>query len=129
MTGRVLVTGGAGYVGAAVGRRLETAGFEVIVYDDLSTGWEAAASGELVRGDVRDRVLLARTLGRGFSAVVHCAARADIGACEEDPVGTWDVNVGGTIALLAAMAEAGCYRLVSASSAAICGDPTDVPAT
>jgi UDP-glucose-4-epimerase GalE len=129
MGDRVLVTGGAGYVGAEVGRRLETAGYEVIAWDDLSSGWEAAAPGVLVVGDVRNRVDLARALRRGFSAVVHCAGRADVARSNGDPIGTWDVNVSGTISLLAAMSDAGCDRLLFASSAAIYGDLPDLPAT
>lgn len=129
MAGRVLVAGGAGYVGSAVARRLESDGCEVIVYDDLSSGWEAAVPGEVIRGDLRDRELLLRTVGRGFSAVVHCAGWAEDGRCDADPVGAWDACVGGTLALLAAMTAAGCGHLVYASTAAICADSAEVPAT
>ena len=83
-----MVTGGAGYLGAHVGRRLEAAGHEVITRDDLSSGWAAAVSGELIQADIRDRVKLGSSLARGFSAVIHCAGCADVPRSGADPVGT-----------------------------------------
>ncbi len=126
MAERVLVTGGAGYVGSHCARRLVAEGFEVITYDDLSHGHREAAQGRLVVGDLRDRTALREAL-QGVTAVLHFAARMSVPESVSDPVGYWDVNVGGTAALLAAMGEAGCKAIVFSSTCAVYGEPPVVP--
>lgn len=120
MSNRLLVTGGAGYVGSHCARRLIQAGFEVITIDDLSQGHRQAVEGPLLVADVRDRAALRAALG-GVDAVLHFAARTSVGESQIDPVGYWEVNVGGSAALLGAMIEAGVRRLVFSSTCAVHG--------
>jgi UDP-glucose 4-epimerase len=112
---RVLVTGGRGFVGTVVAVRLAGAGHEVTT---LGRAGPLAA-------DLRDRDALARAV-EGFDAVCHLAARTRVREAVADPVGTWSVNVGGTINLLEALAAAGVARLVFASTGAVYGP--DAPA-
>lgn len=125
MTGRLLITGGAGYVGSHCARRLAGAGFEVVTVDDLSHGHRAAVSGELVVADVRDRSAMRRLLERGFDVVLHFAARMSVGESHERPLEYWDVNVAGTAALLTSMREAGVRRFVFSSTCAVHGHPPE----
>lgn len=127
MSPRALVTGGAGYVGSHCARRLVRAGFEVATVDDLSQGHRLAVSGGLVEADVRDRQALVDVLGRGFDVVLHFAALTSVGGSSQAPVDYWDVNVGGTIALLRAMAETDTRHLVVSSTCAVHGIPTRIP--
>lgn len=127
MSARVLVTGGAGYVGSHCARRLMQAGYEVVTVDDLSQGHPEAVSGELVRADLRDRSALDRLLARGFDAVLHFAARMSVGESVQDPVGYFDSNVAGTLSLLTAMRQHGCRRLVFSSTCAVHGIPEQIP--
>jgi UDP-glucose 4-epimerase len=127
MAGRVLVTGGAGYVGSHCARRLAEAGYEVVTVDDLSQGHAEAVVGELVRADLRDRARMEPLLGRGFDAVLHFAARMSVGESVADPVGYFDSNVAGTLSLLSAMRTHGCERLVFSSTCAVHGVPAQVP--
>lgn len=127
MATRVLITGGAGYVGSHCARHLIAQGYEVVVVDDLSTGYREAVSGELVTADLRDREALRQLLGRGFDAVLHFAARMMVGESVTDPLGYYDSNVVGTHHLLEAMTKAGCRRLVFSSTCAVYGVPSRVP--
>jgi UDP-glucose-4-epimerase GalE len=119
----VLVTGGAGYIGAHTAKALSERGFRPVVYDSLSSGFrEAVRWGELVEGDIRDR----ETLGRAFRAhdikrVIHFAGLIEVGRSVAQPDLFWDVNVAGTTSLLQAMREHGVERLVFSSSAAVYG--------
>jgi UDP-glucose-4-epimerase GalE len=126
---RVLVTGGAGYVGLAVSAALLEAGHGVVRYDDLSqTGDPGPDLGYFVRGDVRDGATLADVLRRyRVEAVVHCAGKIAVGESVERPGWYWAHNVGGTLALVEAMRRAGVFRLVFSSSAAVYGEPEVVP--
>ncbi len=124
---RILVTGGAGYVGSHTARAAMAAGHEVVVVDNLSTGHAEAFAGRLVRCDLRDRVGLSSLLAEGFDAVVHFAALTSVRDSVADPVAYWDVNVAGTISLLGAMHDAGCRALVFSSSCAVYGVPARVP--
>jgi UDP-glucose-4-epimerase GalE len=126
-TGRVLVTGGAGYVGSHCARRLAAEGFEVVTLDDLSSGYREAVVGELVCVDLRDRSGLGALLSRRFDCVLHFASLINVGESVHDPLGYYDVNVGGALALLSAMATHGCDALVFSSSCAVYGAPTEVP--
>jgi UDP-glucose 4-epimerase len=124
---KVLVVGGAGYIGAHCVRDLEESGAEVVVLDDLSTGHRAAVRGELIVGDVRDRALLRQVLSGGFDAVMHFAARALVGESNRRPLHYFDHNVAGTLALAREMLAAGVTRLVFSSSCSIYGAPDYLP--
>jgi UDP-glucose 4-epimerase len=126
---RVVVTGGAGYVGSVVVEHLLAAGHDVVVFDDLSTGHRAAVAtgAQFVRGDLRDAAALGTVLGAGTDAVLHFAARSLVADSMRDPIGYWDHNVGGAVALLGGMATARVPRLVFSSSAAVYGEPGVVP--
>ncbi len=126
---RVLVTGGAGYVGSHVARRLAEAGLGVVVYDNLSRGHPEFAAGlPLVRGDVGDQPLLEETVRRwGIGAVVHLAADSLVGESVADPRRYFANNVGQGLAMLEALLRCGVRLLVFSSSAAVYGDPREVP--
>jgi UDP-glucose 4-epimerase len=127
---RVLVTGGAGYVGSATVERLVERGHEVVVLDDLSTGHAAAVpdGARLVRGTYTDEsattALLATT---AIEAILHCAARSLVGESIADPARYYRANVVGGIALLEAARAAGVARFVFSSTAAVYGIPDAVP--
>ncbi|MEQ1571797.1 MAG: UDP-glucose 4-epimerase GalE [Myxococcota bacterium] len=127
---RVLVVGGAGYIGSVCGAHLVEHGHHVVVLDDLSTGHPQAAPGPLVQGDVRDRARTAELLRAGrFDAVMHFAARAVVGDSVRRPTDTFSVNVGGTAALVDAMNLAGVRSLVFSSTCAVYGEPLHLPLT
>lgn len=125
---KYLVTGGAGYVGGVVARHLLAAGHEVVVLDDLSTGFREGvpAGAEFVEGDVRDA---AKWLDPSFDAVLHFAAYSQVGESMTHPEKYWENNVGGTTALLAAMRTARVRTLVFSSTAATYGEPVRIPVT
>lgn len=129
MGARVLVVGGAGYIGSVCGRHLARAGHTVETLDDLSTGHAAAASGLLHRVDLRDRGAVDAVLARGFDAVLHFAARSLVGESVQAPLPYFDVNIGGTLVLLDAMARHGVRRLVFSSTCAVYGNPLSLPLT
>ncbi|MGH2358252.1 MAG: UDP-glucose 4-epimerase GalE [Candidatus Limnocylindria bacterium] len=127
---RILVVGGAGYVGSTSVETLVEAGHEVVVYDNLSTGHRAAVANgaRLLTGDIHDRARLRRLLAEErIDAVLHCAARSLVGESMDDPGLYYDTNVAGGVALLEAMKRAGVTRLVYSSSAAVYGEPKRVP--
>ena len=124
---RLLVTGGAGYVGSVVAAHLIEDGHEVVVLDDLSTGNTAAvpAGAQFVRGDIRADA--AQVLAAGFDAVLHFAAKSLVGESAVKPALYWRQNLGGTLALLEAMRKAQVSRIVFSSTAATYGEPESVP--
>jgi UDP-glucose 4-epimerase len=126
---RILVTGGAGYIGSETARRFVGAGHDVVVLDDLRRGHSAAVGTiPLVVGDVRDVDLVTDTLQRhGSEAVVHFAALKSVEESVADPGSYFDVNVGGTLSVLRAMARTGVRRLVFSSSCAVYGTPDRSP--
>ncbi|GHF76992.1 UDP-glucose 4-epimerase GalE [Streptomyces thermodiastaticus] len=128
MSGTYLVTGGAGYVGSVVAQHLLEAGHEVVVLDNLSTGFREGvpAGAAFIEGDIRDA---GRWLDDSFDAVLHFAAFSQVGESVVKPEKYWENNVGGTMALLAAMREAGVRTLVFSSTAATYGEPVSVPIT
>lgn len=126
---RVLVTGGAGYIGAHVVRELCARGHRPVVLDDLSTGRQAALRDvELVVGDIGDEPLLTELCRtHAFDAVMHFAGLKSVDESNRDPARYFDVNVARTIALLRVMEAAGIERLVYSSSAAVYGEPDTLP--
>ncbi|MCC6751050.1 MAG: UDP-glucose 4-epimerase GalE [Deltaproteobacteria bacterium] len=127
---RVLVTGGAGYVGSVVSEELLAAGHEVVVYDDLSRGHRAAVPrrAQLVVADLADRATLEATLrSAGSEAVLHFAALIEAGESMRAPERFFRVNVAGSLTLLEAMLATGVGQLVFSSTAALYGDPEELP--
>lgn len=125
---RLLVTGGAGYIGSVCAARLLEAGHAVVVLDNLSTGHlDAVPTGcRFVEGTVENAGAL---LAEGFDAVLHFAARSLVGESMVAPQHYWLGNVVATVRLLEAMREHGTPRLVFSSTAATYGEPTMVPIT
>jgi UDP-glucose-4-epimerase GalE len=124
---KVLVTGGAGYIGGHVARELVRAGYVVRVYDNLSTGHRRLADGfELVVGDICDRETVAPALA-GCDAVMHFAAHTLVGESVENPRKYFHNNSFGSLTLLDAVLDAGIRHFVFSSTAAIYGIPTTVP--
>jgi UDP-glucose-4-epimerase GalE len=119
----ILVTGGAGYIGSHACRALEAAGYQPIVYDNLSTGHRHFVRGPLVIGDLLDGRPLARVFTQhDIQAVMHFAAASLVGESMADPHKYYTNNVNGTLSLLGAMREAGCKRLVFSSTGAVYGN-------
>jgi len=125
---KVLVTGGAGFIGSHAVRELLEAGHEVGVLDDLSEGHRQAVAPEarLLTGDIGDAASLARAL-EGADAVMHFAARAYVGESVRDPARYYRANVVKALTLLWAMLEAGVRRLVFSSTCAVYGEPRQLP--
>src|SRR5215475_9317309 len=118
----ILVTGGAGYIGAHACRALEAAGYQPIVYDNLSTGHRHFVRGPLVVGDLLDKAALARVfVHHRIAAVMHFAAASLVGWSMSEPEKYYVNNVHGTLSLLGAMRDAGCHRLVFSSTGAVSG--------
>ncbi|MCC7123235.1 MAG: UDP-glucose 4-epimerase GalE [Acidobacteria bacterium] len=127
---RVLVSGGAGYIGSHAVRALLEAGHTVVVLDDLSAGHAAAVpSGvPLVRAGMHDTAAVARALTEhSIDAVMHFAAWLDVGASVGDPLGYYHNNVTGTLSVLGAMRQAGVQRFIFSSTCATYGEPDRVP--
>ncbi len=129
---RVLVTGGAGYIGSVVAAQLLQDGHEVTVYDNLYKGHQGAvpAGARFVRGDLFDGDLLTRTLrsgGGAIDAVMHFAALSLVGESVAEPALYFRNNVAGTLSLLDAMRGAGVARLIFSSTAAVYGQPVSTP--
>ncbi|MGH3424840.1 MAG: UDP-glucose 4-epimerase GalE [Nocardioidaceae bacterium] len=123
---RLLITGGAGYIGGVVATQLIDAGHQVTVLDDLSTGHaDAVVQGAtFVRGTIREAEDVLR---EGCDGVVHLAAKSIVGESVARPEVYWARNLGGTVALLEAMRRTGVPRLVFSSTAATYGEPDVTP--
>ncbi len=128
---RILVTGGAGYIGSHAVRLLGQAGHDVWAYDNLVFGHRGAVpQGRLVEGDLHDRALLERTLGElQIEAVMHFAAFAFVGESVSDPAKYYRNNVVGSLSLLEAMRAAGVRKMVFSSTTATYGVPAHIPIT
>ena len=127
---KILVTGGAGYVGSVSAEALLAAGHDVVVLDDLSTGHRQAVpdGASLETGTYADGAALAALLERGkIEAILHCAARSLVGESGVEPAKYYRDNVAGGVALLEAARTAGVGRLVFSSSAAVYGVPDASP--
>ena len=118
---KVLVTGGAGYIGAHVAAELLKSGYSIRIYDDFSNGLHRRVDGkfrDIVDGDMLDRVKLLAALD-GIDAVIHLAAKKAVEESVKDPLKYYENNVGGSLNLLGAMAAKGVKQLVYSSSAAV----------
>lgn len=128
---RILIAGGAGYIGSHAAKAVRLAGLEPIVLDDLSSGHEHAVRwGPLVRADIRNADGV-RAAIREYKpdAVMQFAARIEVGEGEKDPAHFYDNNVAGTLNLVRVMLEEGVKNLVFSSTCAIYGDPERLPLT
>jgi len=126
----VLVTGGAGYIGSVVTSELLRAGHSVVVYDNLSHGYRQSIPRgvELVTGDIADRDKLAATITRAkIGAVMHFAALIEAGESMQVPERYFRNNTASTLALLETMLEHKVQRFVFSSTAALYGEPENVP--
>jgi len=127
---RILVTGGAGYIGGTVTRRLLAGGHGVTIYDNLchSRRTAVASGAEFVEGDLADRELLEETLRAGnFDGIMHFAALIEAGESMVRPEIYFRNNTAGTLTLLEAMTSTGQKRLVFSSTAACYGEPEKTP--
>ena len=127
---RVLVTGGAGYVGSVSVERLIEAGHDIVILDDLTTGHRESvpAAVSLEVGSYGDADLIERLLARArVDAILHCAARSLVGESVRDPARYYRDNVAGGIVLLEAARRAGVGRIVFSSTAAVYGVPDATP--
>ncbi len=128
MADRVLVTGGAGYIGAHACKALARAGFEPVAFDNLSTGWaEAVRFGPLAQGDLTDRASIDAALAEWNPvAVMHFAALSLVGESMKDPGKYWRTNVNGSLNLIEATVAAGIRNFVFSSTCATYGDQDGV---
>ncbi len=136
---RVLLTGGAGYIGSHTAVECLAAGHEVVVFDNLSNSSVtsldrvaqiAGKAPTFVEGDIRDRAALRKLFAdHAIDAVVHFAGLKAVGESVEKPLLYYDNNIAGSIALFEVMAEAGVKSVVFSSSATVYGDPATVPIT
>ncbi|HEX7375511.1 MAG TPA: UDP-glucose 4-epimerase GalE [Pirellulales bacterium] len=126
---KILVTGGAGYIGSHAARFLDQAGHDVWVYDNLGLGHRAAAlAGRLIEGDLHDQTRLTAALReKAIDAVMHFAAFALVGESVADPAKYYRNNVGGSLSLLEAMRAAGVAKIVFSSTTATYGAPQNMP--
>jgi UDP-glucose 4-epimerase len=126
---KLLVTGGAGYIGSVVARDLLAAEHEVVVLDNLERGHRQAVAPDarLVVLDLLDRDGLIELLAEGFDGVLHFAALALVGESVSHPERYWRTNVGGTLNLLEAMTQGNVRRLVFSSTCAVYGEPDQIP--
>jgi UDP-glucose 4-epimerase len=127
---KILVTGGAGYIGSITTELLLSRGFDVLVIDDLSNGHRGAVDerAEFVQLDMLDQPALTELLtDNPCDAAFHFAAEALIPVAVRDPARAWRLNLGGTLSLCASMVAAGMRRLVFSSTCAVFGSPSEVP--
>ena len=118
---KILVVGGAGYIGAHVAYLLQENGYGVRIYDDFSNGLKSRIEGkfsDVVIGDVLDRQALISAC-EGIDAVIHLAAKKAVGESVDNPLKYYENNVGGTLNLLAAMSLKGVKKIVFSSTAAV----------
>jgi UDP-glucose 4-epimerase len=130
LTVKLLVTGGAGYVGSVTSRLLLDAGHEVVVLDNLRTGFRDAVAPDatFVEAEIADAASVL-TPGSGFDAVLHFAGLIAAGESMVKPEMYWHDNVIGSLALLDAIRAAGVPRVVFSSTAAVYGNPSEIPIT
>jgi UDP-glucose 4-epimerase len=127
--GTILVTGGAGYIGSHAAKALRRAGRTVVIYDNLSAGHRQACLGAaFTLGDTADEARLREVIRRfGVTAVMHFAARLDVGESVREPALYYRDNVSGTLSLLGAMAAERVTHFVFSSTCAVYGEPERTP--
>jgi UDP-glucose 4-epimerase len=125
---KVLVTGGAGYIGSHACKALRAAGFEPVTFDNLVTGWEDAVKfGPFEKGDLLDRARLDEVFAEHHPiAVMHFAALSQVGESMKEPGLYWRNNVLGSLNLVEAACDAGCMNFVFSSTCATYGDQDNV---
>ena len=124
---KILITGGAGYIGGTVAGLLAARGHQPIIFDNLSTGYEFLATGfKLVKGDVLDQNALTSVLS-GCDAIMHFAAHAYVGESVTNPRKYFRNNVEGGLSLLNAAVDAGTNKIIFSSTCAVYGVPAKVP--
>lgn len=126
---KVFITGGAGYIGSHVVKALGEKGYEILVYDNLSTGHEEAVLyGKLVKGDLANKEFLKKTL-QEFKpdAVMHFAAFIEVAESVRNPLKYYRNNTANTLNLLEAMQELGINKFIFSSTAAVYGNPEKIP--
>ena len=128
---KLLVVGGAGYIGSVVAAQLVATGHEVTVADDLCRGHRDAVPEEaaFAEVDLLDGPAVSALVAEGFDGVLHFAALSLVGESVQEPVRYFRTNVAGSLNLLDAMRAAGVRRLVFSSTAAVYGEPEEVPIT
>jgi UDP-glucose 4-epimerase len=125
---KVLVVGGAGYIGSHMVKRLGQLGCLVTTLDDLSSGHrDAVLSGDFVQGSIADADLLDRLLSQGFDAVMHFASFIQVGESVQQPAKYYQNNVVNTLNLLEAMRAHGIQKFIFSSTAATFGEPQYTP--
>jgi UDP-glucose 4-epimerase len=126
---KILVTGGAGYIGSHVVKMLGEKGHDITVYDNLSTGHDwALLYGKLIRGDLADRGLLEKTVKElGPDAVIHFAASIQVEESVRKPLLYYRNNVANTLNLLESVADSGVKHFIYSSTAAVYGIPEKIP--
>lgn len=126
---KILVLGGAGYIGSHMAKKLVEAGHEVVILDNLSTGFPRLARyGEFVQGDMADKQVLDSVFSQHkFDAVMHFAAASLVGESVTDPAKYYHNNVAATLTLLDAMRRFQVTKLVFSSTAAVYGEPAYTP--
>lgn len=126
---KVLVTGGAGYIGSVVAEQLIASGHRVVVYDDLSHGHREAvpAQAEMVTASLADQDSLDRAMNAGVDAVMHFAGLIEAGESMKQPEAYFRTNTANTLTLLETMLTHGVKTIVFSSTAAVYGDPERVP--
>ncbi|MDE6156356.1 MAG: NAD-dependent epimerase/dehydratase family protein, partial [Eubacterium sp.] len=129
MTKKILVAGGAGYIGSHVQKQLLEEGFEVLVFDDLSSGEEVniLPEAEFIRGNILDKQVLDMAMAQGIDGVVHLAAKKAVGESMVKPEIYAENNLTGSINILNAMVANEVKHIVFSSSAAVYGMPQYVP--
>lgn len=128
---KILVPGGAGFIGSHTVLALQAAGYEPVVLDNLSNGHRDAVTGATIEtGDIRDRHFLDQLFEKYcFEAVIHFAAFIEAGESVRDPMKFYDNNVAGSLALIQAMLRHGTRKIVFSSTAAVYGDSADTMLT
>jgi len=126
---KILVIGGAGYIGSHVARALLDKGYSVTVYDNLSSGCRENIfdDEEFIEGDILDEKLLLKTMQQGFDGLIHLAALKAAGESMVEPEKYAVNNITGTIHILNAAATSGVKRVIFSSSAAVYGEPQYLP--
>lgn len=129
MMKKILVIGGAGYIGSHVQKQLLDEGFGVVIYDDLSSGSEVNVlpQSKLVKGSILDKEKLNNVMGQDIDGVVHLAAKKAVGESMVNPELYAENNIAGSINILNAMCQNGVKHIVFSSSAAVYGMPEYVP--